>query len=130
MYVATSARDTDFTVTLVDAYPDGRAVGIADGILRLRYRGGFDTQQLADPERVYEIEVDLVATSNVFLAGHCIAVEVSSSNFPRFDRNPNCAGVIAEAIQSDFVVAAQHVFHDANRASFIKLPVVPSDSCH
>jgi putative CocE/NonD family hydrolase len=125
IYVSTSARDTDFTLALVDVYPDGRAIGIADGILRLRYRENFARQRLATPGDVYEIEIDLAATSNVFKAGHRIGVEVSSSNFPRFDRNPNYGGTIAKAIESDFVVARQHIFHDTNRASYITLPVVP-----
>jgi uncharacterized protein len=124
LHVATSARDTDFTVALNDVYPDGRVIGIADGILRLRYREGFETQRLVTPGEVYEIDVDLVATSNVFKAGHRIGVEVSSSNFPRFDRNPNHGGVIAEATESDFVVATQRVFHDSGRPSYITLPVV------
>src|SRR5262249_15026243 len=72
----------------------------------------------------YEIEIDLVATSNVFLAGHRIAVEISSSNFPQFDRNPNHGGVIEQATEPDFVVAAQSLFHDASRPSFVTLPVV------
>ena len=125
LYVTTSARDTDFTLALIDMYPDGRAIGIADGILRMRYRGGFEAQGATEPERVYEIKVDLVGTSNVFRAGHRIGVEISSSNFPRFDRNPNHGGVIAEATERDFVVASQRVFHDAARASYVTLPVVP-----
>jgi hypothetical protein len=124
LHVASSARDTDFTAALLDIYPDGRAIGIADGILRLRYRNGFAEQQPAMPGEVYEIEVDLAATSNVFKAGHRIGVEVSSSNFPRFDRNPNHGGVIAEATEYDFVIARQHVFHDSGRASYITLPIV------
>jgi putative CocE/NonD family hydrolase len=124
LHVATSVRDTDFTAVLLDIYPDGRAIGIADGILRLRYRNGFSEQRLSVPDTIYKIEIDLVATSNVFKAGHRIGIEVSSSNFPRFDRNPNHGGVIAEATESDFVVATQHVFHDRARASFVTLPVV------
>lgn len=122
--VATSAPDTDFTVALVDVHPDGRAIGVIDGILRLRYRDGLDRQVLAQPDQVYEIEVSLVATAMVFKAGHRIRVEVSSSNFPRFDRNPNHGGVIAEATPSDLTAARQRVFHDPYRASFITLPIV------
>jgi uncharacterized protein len=122
--VATSVPDTDFTGALVDVRPDGRAMGVVDGILRLRYRQGLDRQVLAQPGQIYEIEVDLVATANVFKAGHRIRVEVSSSNFPRFDRNPNNGGVIAEATVSDLATARQRVFHDRDRASFITLPTV------
>jgi putative CocE/NonD family hydrolase len=126
LHVSTSAPDTDFTVALIDIHPDGRAIGLTDGILRLRYREQFDAPQLADPGSVYKIEIDMVATSNVFLAGHRIAVEISSSNFPRFDRNPNHGGVIAEATESDFVSARQNVFQDTNRASYVTLPQVPA----
>lgn len=124
LHVATSARDTDFTAALVDIYPDGRAIGIADGILRLRYRNGSAQQVLATPGEIYEVKIDLAATSNVFKAGHRIGVEVSSSNFPRFDRNPNHGGRIAEATDNDFIVAVQHVYHEANRASYITLPII------
>jgi putative CocE/NonD family hydrolase len=122
--VATSVPDTDFTVALVDVHPDGRAIGVVDGILRLRYRQGLDRQVLAQPGRIYAIEVDLVAMANVFKAGHQIRVEVSSSNFPRFDRNPNNGGVIAEATVSDLATARQRILHDRHRASFITLPTV------
>jgi putative CocE/NonD family hydrolase len=124
LHVATSARDTDFTAALVDLHPDGRSIGVADGILRLRYRTGFETQALAELGRVYDISVDLAATSMVFAAGHRIQVEISSSNFPRFDRNPNHGGAIAEATDADLVPATQRVFHDAQRPSYIMLPVV------
>jgi putative CocE/NonD family hydrolase len=128
LHVATSALDTDFTVTLIDVLPDGRSLGLTDGILRLRYREGLDAAQLAEPGRIYEIEVDMVATSNVFLAGHRIAVEISSSNFPRFDRNPNHGDDIAEATESDFVIARQKIYQDADHASYVTLPHVPSSS--
>jgi DNA-binding transcriptional regulator YhcF (GntR family) len=125
LHVASSAPDTDFTAALIDVYPDGRAVGLTDGILRLRYRDGFDRAQLLEPGRPYEIEIDLVATSNLFRAGHRLRIEISSSNFPRFDRNPNNGGVVALATESDMQVAQQRVFHDAARPSFVTLPVIP-----
>jgi uncharacterized protein len=124
LHVSSSAPDTDFTAALVDVYPDGRAIGLTDGILRMRYRGGSDSVELLEPERPYQIEIDLAATSNVFLAGHRIRIEISSSNFPRFDRNPNNGGVVAEARESDLRVARQSVFLDADRASFVVLPIV------
>jgi putative CocE/NonD family hydrolase len=125
LHISTTAPDSDFTVALVDVYPNGLAIGVADGILRLRYRAGFEEARLAEPGRVYRIEVDLVATSNVFLAGHCVRVDVSSSNFPRFDRNPNHGGVIADATEADFRVAGQRVFHEPGRPSYVTLPVIP-----
>jgi uncharacterized protein len=106
-------------------YPDGRAIGIADGILRMRYRDGTSSAKLLDRHRVYRIEVDLTATSNVFFAGHRIRIEISSSNFPRFDRNPNNGGLVARARESDLEIARQLVFLDSDRASFVTLPVIP-----
>lgn len=126
LFVSSSALDTDFTAALVDVYPDGRAIGLADGILRMRYRDGFGAPSLLVPEEVYEIEIDLVAVANVFKAGHRIRVEISSSNFPRFDRNPNTGGVNAQASQSDLRVARQRVFHDKAQPSHINLPLVPA----
>jgi putative CocE/NonD family hydrolase len=124
LHVATSGVDTDFTAALVDVHPDGRALGVVDGILRLRYRDGTARAVFAEPGRVYEIQIDLQATSNVFGVGHRLRVEISSSNFPRFDRNPNTAGAVAETDESRFRVAQQVVFHDADRASFVTLPII------
>jgi putative CocE/NonD family hydrolase len=124
IHAASSATDTDWTAKLVDVYPDGREMLIADGILRARYRDDLGMPQPIEPDRPYEYRIDLVATSNCFRAGHRIGVDVSSSNFPRFDRNPNHGGVIADAHEDDLVSAAQTVFHDADRASFIDLPIV------
>ncbi|EEU38477.1 uncharacterized protein NECHADRAFT_102257 [Fusarium vanettenii 77-13-4] len=90
--VSSSAKDTDFTAKLVDVYPDGKAYNIQEGILRARYRTGFENSVSMNPSEVYTIEVDMQATSNYFPAGHRIRLEISSSNFPRFDRNMNTGG--------------------------------------
>lgn len=124
LYVRSSAPDTDFTGKLVDVFPDGRAINLTDGILRARYRGGFHTQELMTPGEVYCLEIDLVATANVFQAGHCIRLEVSSSNFPRFDRNTNTGGIIAQETEADFVSATNTVLHDAQHPSHLVLPVI------
>ena len=124
LYVRSSVCDTDFTGKLVDVYPDGRALLLTDGILRARYRDGFDRPALMTPGETYRLEIDLVATSNVFFAGHRIRLEVSSSNFPRFDRNTNTGGVIAQESEADFVTATNSVLHDATHASHVILPVV------
>ncbi|MEU1276081.1 CocE/NonD family hydrolase [Streptomyces sp. NPDC005799] len=87
LYVSSSAVDTDFTAKLVDVFPDGKAINLCDGILRTRYRGGLAAEELMEPGAVYEITVDMTGTSNVFLPGHRIRVDISSSNFPRYDRN-------------------------------------------
>ena len=123
LWVASSARDTDFTGTLVDVFPDGTARALSDGILRARYRGGKMAAILLKPGEPTEVTIDLGATANLFRAGHRIRLEVSSSNFPRFDRNPNTGGVFAE--DRDVVTARQTIFHDDRYPSRLQLPVVP-----
>ena len=124
LYIASSAVDTDFTGKLVDVWPDGFAQNLTDGILRLRYRNSFEKPELIDPGDIHKIGIDLWATSNVFLAGHRIRLEVSSSNFPRFDRNLNTGECQAQATR--MVKANNKVFHNAAHPSAIILPVVPS----
>ncbi len=92
LYVSSSAKDTDFTVKLIDVYPDGRAFNVQETILRARYREGFDRQVFMEPGEVYQLRIDLHATANYFGPGHRVRIEVSSSNFPRFDRNLNTGG--------------------------------------
>ena len=89
LYAATSAVDTDWTAKLVDVHPNGYARNLTDGILRARYRHGPERAEPLTPGAIERYTIDLWATSNVFLPGHRIRVEISSSNFPRFDRNPN-----------------------------------------
>jgi putative CocE/NonD family hydrolase len=122
LYASTSARDTDFTAKLVDVFPDGHARNLTDGILRLRYREGLDRSVPAKPGEIYRLTIDAGATSNVFLKGHRIRLEVSSSNFPRFDRNPNTGGRVADETQ--LRRAMQQVYHDSEHASCLLLPVV------
>ena len=113
LWVATSAPSTDFTAKLVDVFPDGTARAINDGILRRRFVPGEPT----------EISIDLGATSNVFRAGHRIRLDVTSSNFPRFDRNPNTGDRFGEATQ--LRRAQQAVYHEGGRPSRLVLPVIP-----
>jgi uncharacterized protein len=124
LFVASSARDTDFTGKLVDVYPDGRAIILAEGILRARYRTSFTEPELLEPDAVYELHLNLWATANVFLPGHCIRLEVSSSNFPRFNRNSNTGGEIASEAASDYRQAINRIFHDAAHPSRLILPVI------
>lgn len=124
LYASSDALDTDFTGKLVDVYPDGRAMLLTDGILRARYRHGLSTPQPLVPGEVVRLEIDLVATSNVFRAGHRLRLEVSSSNFPRFDRNSNTGGLIARESERDFRPATNTVWHDAAHASHLLLPVI------
>jgi uncharacterized protein len=92
LFVYSSARDTDFTGKLVDVYPDGRAIILTEGILRAHCRNSFTTPEPLEPDTIYEIQLDLWATANVFLPEHRIRLEVSSSNFPRFGRNSQTGG--------------------------------------
>jgi putative CocE/NonD family hydrolase len=124
--VASNAPDTDFTAKLVDVFPDGNARNLTDGILRMRYRDSLETPKLMTPGEVYKATIDAGVTSNVFLAGHRIRLEISSSNFPRFDRNPNTSGPVSDASVKDVRPAIQTVYHEHERYSYVLLPVVSS----
>ncbi len=124
LYVSSSAVDTDFTGKLVDVFADGRAMILSDGILRARYRESLSAPKLMQPGTVYELTIDMIATANLFRAGHRIRLEVSSSNFPRFDRNTNSGGVIAAETADDFVVATNRIWHDERYPSHVVLPVI------
>jgi len=124
LYISSSARDTDFTGKLVNVYPDGRAEILTDGILRARYRESFTEAKLLEPGQIYELRLDLWATSNLFKAGHRIRLEVSSSNFPRFDRNTNTGGVIERQTEKDLVQAVNRIYHDAAHPSHLILPII------
>ncbi len=123
LYASTSAPDTDFTAKLVDVFPSGEARNLTDGILRLRYRHGLDKPELANPGEIYPLTIDAGVTSNVFRPGHRIRVEISSSNFPRFDRNPNTGRPIAD--ETELRKARQSVYHGAQFPSHVLLPVIP-----
>ena len=121
LHVSSSARDTDFTAKLVDVHPDGTAYNVQEGILRVRYRAGFAKKTWMEAGEVYEIRVDLKVTSNYFRPGHRIRLEVSSSNFPRFDRNLNTGGNNYD--ETEGVTANNTVHHSAEYPSQIILPV-------
>jgi len=123
LHAASSAVDTDFTAKLVDVHPDGYAQNLADGILRCRYRHSGQYPTPLVPDRVEELRIDLWVTSHVFLAGHRLRIEISSSNFPRFDRNLNTGG--DQATGTTWEIARQTVCHDQARPSHIVLPVIP-----
>jgi len=124
LFVSSSARDTDFTGKLVDVFPDGRAIFLTDGILRARYRNSLAEPEPLTPDQVCEVTIDLSVTSNVFLPGHRIRLEVSSSNFPRFDRNTNTGGTVTEDSDEDVQVAVNRIFHGPGRPSRLVLPVI------
>jgi uncharacterized protein len=124
VFVKSTAVDTDFTGKLVDVAPDGFAKDLTEGILRMRYRDSPEHQNLMNPGQIYEITVDLWATSNVFLKGHSLRLEISSSNFPRFDRNLNTGEPIEFAHTS--VSATNTILHDAEHPSVLVLPIMPA----
>ena len=123
LFAASSARDTDFTATLCDARPDGRAIILCEGIRRARYRDSLTDPELMVPGEAYEFSIDMWQTSYVVRAGHRLLVEVSSSNFPRFDRNTNMGGDLW--LETELQAASQMVYHDAKRPSHVLLPVIP-----
>ena len=125
LYASSSAVDTDFTGKLVDVSPDGYARNLTEGILRARYRGSREKPELMNPGQVYKLTISLWSTSNVFLAGHRLRLEVSSSNFPRFDRNLNTGE--AQGNSASFMKATNTVYHDRAHPSALVLPVVGSE---
>jgi hypothetical protein len=124
LFVKSSAVDTDFTAKLVDVTPDGFAQDLTEGILRMRYRSSPEHATLMNPGQIYEISLDLWATANVFLRGHSLRLEISSSNFPRFDRNLN-TGEEAR-FGRNFVPANNTILHDSQHPSSLVLPIMPS----
>lgn len=122
LFASSSARDTDWTAKLVDVAPDGSAMSLTDGILRARFRQSFEQSELLEPGKAEEFVIQAGSTSDLFLKGHRIRLEISSSNFPRFSRNTN-TGNIPEKDRR-FMVAHQTVYHDRARASYVRLPVL------
>ncbi len=126
LYAATTAFDTDFTALLVDVGPAGYSRYLADGIVRGRYRTSRTAAQPLVPGRIYRYEIDLWSTSNVFKTGHRIRLLISSSNFPRFNRNLNTGEELLGA--AGMVRATQSIYHDSDHPSALILPVIPSSS--
>lgn len=124
--VSSSAPDTDFTGALVDVHPDGRAELLTDGIVRARWRGSRSEAAPLAPGEVVELRIDLGATANRFRAGHRIRVEVSSSDFPRYDRNTNTGGTVADERDEQVVAAVNRVHHGAGQPSHLLLPLMPA----
>jgi putative CocE/NonD family hydrolase len=123
LYAESSARDTDFTAKLVDVYPDGKAIHLAEGIVRARHRTSLERVEFLEPNAVAEYRIQLAPTSNVFKPGHRLRVEISSSNFPRFDRNLNTTDPVGFGTQMQ--IADQTVLHTRRYPSHILLPVIP-----
>jgi uncharacterized protein len=126
LFAASSATDTDWWIKLIDVAPDGRADILTQGVARARYRNSRTQPRALKPNKIEKYVLNLWATSNVFKKGHRIRVEVTSSNFPYADRNPNAFIDLSRATEKDFVVAAQTVYHDAKHASQVELPIIPA----
>ena len=126
LYASSSAPDTDFTGTLIDVHPDGRAIIITEGMLRARFRESIEHPTLIEPGKVYELTIKIWETSNAFKEGHRIRLEVSSSNFPRFDRNLNTGH--QPGMDAEMKIADQTIYHDVDRPSHLTLPVIPDDA--
>ena len=122
LFVSSDAKDTDFTIKLIDVYPDGRAYNLDETIQRARYREGYDKEVFMKEGEVYEIKMTPMATSNYFKKGHRIRIEVSSSNFPRFARNLNTGGRNYD--ESKGVVAHNKIHHSEKFPSRIVIPIV------
>ena len=130
LWVSSSAVDTDFTAKLIDVYPpsedypEGYALNLTDGILRVKFRNSWERTELMEPGEVYQIELGLLPISNLFVKGHRIRLDISSSNFPRFDVNGNTGE--NPGTSSVRITALNSVYHDETRPSQVLLPVVPA----
>jgi putative CocE/NonD family hydrolase len=124
LWAATDVPDTDFTVKMVDVYPDGRAINLTSGILRAQFRESLEHPSLLTPGDVYRFRINTGSTAATFKAGHRVRVEVSSSNFPHWDRNTNSGNNPLKDTYSDIRTATQQVFHDRDRPSHVVLPVI------
>jgi putative CocE/NonD family hydrolase len=129
LYAKSSEVDTDFTAKLVDVWPNGYAQNLTEGILQTRFRNSREKPELMNPGQVYELSIDLWATSNVFKVGHILRLEVSSSNFPRFNRNPNTGEALSVKSSESgarLAIATNAILHDVEHPSALILPIVPS----
>ena len=122
LWAASSARDTDFVVKLMDVWPDGFVQELCYGIVRARYRESFTSPSLIEPGRTYEYTIRVSPTGNLFRRGHRIRLDVSSSDFPNFDRNHNTGG--DDYAETTLVTARQTIYHDRQRPSRVVLPVI------
>ena len=123
LFASSTAVDTDFTAKLVDVRPGGYAHNLQDGIIRARFRSSVSEPAPIEPGRIYEYEIDLWSVSHLVKAGHQIRLEVSSSNFPRFDRNPNTGAPVGQ--DSRMETARQTVHHSGDHPSHVILPIIP-----
>jgi putative CocE/NonD family hydrolase len=124
LFAASSAVDTDFVAKLVDVGPEGFARNLTEGILRARYRNSQEKPELMEPGKIYKLTLDLWSTSNVFIKGHALRLEISSSNFPRFDRNLNTGEL--QSSGKSYSLATNTIYHDSQHPSALILPILQS----
>ncbi|MBA4300816.1 hypothetical protein SAMN03080617_03107 [Algoriphagus alkaliphilus] len=122
LYLSSDAKDTDVTIKLIDVYPDGKAYNLDETIQRVRYREGYDKEVWMENGKVYEVKMTPMSTSNYFAKGHKIRIEISSSNFPRFDRNMNTGGNTYD--ETEGKVATNSIHHGGKSLSRIVLPII------
>jgi putative CocE/NonD family hydrolase len=122
LFAATSACDTDFTAKIVDVYPDGHSCNVAEGITRVRFRRSVFAPEPVNPGEIIEYTIDLVGASQLFRRGHCIRLDIASSNFPAFDRNMNTGNPTGEDKRG--IPATQTIFHQSNYPSYLDLPII------
>ena len=122
LYISSDVKDTDFTVKLIDVYPDGRAYNLDETLQRVRFREGYKKEVFMEKGQIYKLPVSPLSTSNYFEKGHCIRIEVTSSNFPRFTRNLNTGGNNYD--ESVGIIAHNKVHHSNEYPSQIKLPIM------
>jgi hypothetical protein len=120
---ASSARDTDFMAKLIDVWPNGFAQRLNDGMVRARFRQGMAKPSLIEPSRVYDYDLDLWNTCQLYRQGHRLRIEISSSAFPKYDRNLNTGDALGQTTRMQ--VAEQKIFHDREHPTYVILPVVP-----
>lgn len=123
LYAASTATDTDFTVKLIDVWPDGFAERLSDGIVRARFRKGMDKEELIQPETIYEYQIDAWNTCQMFKPSHRIRIEISSSAFPKYPRNLNTGEPLGRS--SNMQTAQQTIYHDVQHPSHVTLPIIP-----
>ena len=122
LYVSSDVKDTDFTIKLIDVYPDGKAYNLDETIQRVRYREGYDKEVFMEKDEVYKVDLTPMSTSNYFKKGHRIRIEISSSNFPRFARNLNTGGNNYD--EKEGIIAKNKVHHSSQFPSEIRLPIL------
>jgi putative CocE/NonD family hydrolase len=129
LFASSTAVDTDFTAKLIDVYPSGKdfpsgfEMNLTDGILRARYRNSWEQQEFMNPGEIYKFIIEPFGTANVFKKGHRIRIDISSSNFPRFDVNPNTGEPLG--MSRRLIKADNTIFHDRARPSHVILPIIP-----